>query len=262
VLRTGGRKGPISKTVTVFSNAVDTPELALELSGEIAVDVELVPPRLNFPELARNESGVLPFIVKMSDPSKFKLGGLRVEDPRFSLVKKTELNYELHFKGSSELERLSATLIVEVQGERNRNLEVPISVRVVGDINYTRNLYFLKRESGIEAKAVEISSRSGRVIKVVKAYDPDGLVKVKAPKKAAKELSLEVTVANPTQNYKQPKRGMLIIRTDDKEMPELSVNFIISEPRAPVVNRGKSGAPSRVRLVQPAAPEEAPTAPR
>lgn len=262
MLRTSGRKGPISKTVTVLSNAVDTPELSLELLGEITVDVELVPPRLNFRELARNESGMLPFIVQIGDPSKFKVGALRVEDPRFSLVKKTDLNYELHFKGSSELERLSATLIVEVQGERSRNLEVPISVRVVGDINYTRNLYFLKRESGIEAKAVEISSRSGRVIKVLKAHDPDGLLKVKAPRKAAKELSLEVTVAKPTESYKQPRRGILLIRTDDKEMPELSVNFIISEPRAPVINRGKNGAPSRVRLVKPTAPEEVPTAPR
>jgi hypothetical protein len=248
--------------VTVTSNAVNAPSLALELSLEIVVDVEVSPPRLSFAELRKGEKATLSFIVKISDPAKYKLGGLHLDDARFALVDKGELNYELQFKGSSVLENLSSKLLIEVQGERNRTLEVPISVRVVGDIIYTRNLYFLKRNDVLQAKEIALSSRSGRAIKVLGASDPEGRVKVTIPKQPAKELVLKVEVERPGDNFKKPQRGTITVRTSDKDMAEIPVSYTISEARAPVVSMGSKAKPPPVRVVPSMAPEATPSAPQ
>lgn len=239
------------------SNAVNSPSLTLELAGEVVVDVEIEPPRLGFGELRKGEAAVRPFTVTIHEPGKYKLGALRVDDERFTIIEKGEQSYELSFKGSDTLESISTKVFVAVQGDKARTIEVPVSVRVVGDITYTKNIYLLKKNGVFTPKEIKLSSRSGRAIRLLGASDPDANLKATTPKKPGKELVLSVNVADPSASYKQPRRGALVLRTDDKDMPEISVSYTISEPRVPIISTGSTSS-IPVRIAPPLVSNPAP----
>ena len=233
------------------SNAVNSPTLVLELSGEITVDLEVKPPRIAFGELGKAETATRPFTVKIHEPDTAKLGAVHIEDSRFEVVKKTDAAYDLNFKGGAILQPISAKLYVEVQGESPRTLEVPITAKVVGNISHTRNLYFLRKDGAFVEKEIKLTSRSGRVIKVLGIKDDGGQLQATAPEKPAKEHVIPVRVVDPKASYTQHKRGALVVKTDDKDMPEISITYTISESRVPVVSAADATRAAPERFIPP-----------
>jgi hypothetical protein len=237
-LRTAGRSGPLSKSIRVTSNDPKTPQFTLTLKGEVLVDVSVSPRHINFGQLGKKETSVKPFAIKVSNPDKIKVTDVEVDDSRFEVVFKKgdrsgDATYDLKFKGSNAIERISTNLAVEFEGSDAPPARVRVRASITGDLNYTRNLYFVKKDGSFPSRDVKISSRSGRQVKILRVETSSAEVDAEIIARKGAEAKVKITVRDPSRSFKKPARGSFEIITTDKEQKKLVVRYMITERRAP-----------------------------
>ncbi|MCP4676929.1 MAG: DUF1573 domain-containing protein [Deltaproteobacteria bacterium] len=244
VLRTKGRSGPLKKKITVFSNDPDSPKFMLNLHGEIVVDVEVKPRAITFGQLGKGEKSFREFTTKVTEPHKNKIVSVAIDEEHFKINKKsgkqeTGAKYEIQFLGSKELGRISSKILITYEeigasseaGPKTTTIETPVRVNTVGNLRYSKNLYFLKRNDKFKSREIVLTTRSGDPIKIKGVTDPDKQLKLEVIEPEGQRVMVRAEVAKPDASYPKPSRHTLQIKTTDKDEPVVEIGYTISEKR-------------------------------
>ncbi len=206
----------------------------------IVVDVETKPRAVSFGQISKGEKSTREFSTKVNEPEKMKITSVTVEDERFELNLKNGdaaqgAKYEVAFLGSQDLGRISTKIQVTYEGNEEgkpSSVQTPVRVNVVGNLRYSKNIYFLKRDGQFKSRDIVITTRSGQPIEIKSIEDPDKQLKTEITEAKGQRVSVRAEVADPEAEYKKPSRHTLTINTTDKDEPKIDVSYTISERRA------------------------------
>jgi len=259
VLRTKGRSGTTKKRITVMSNDPETPNLSLEISGEIIVDVAVKPRHLSFGQVGKGESVSREFELKVNEPDKVKIVEVTVSDEKFALKRiegepSGDSKYSIELTDTKTIGRVTGKVLIKLEGSDNASIEVPIRATVVGDLRYSRSVYFNKRDGEFPEREVVFSRRSGKPVTVKNAEDPDGHLKVRVATPKGEKAIIKVTVKDPEQDYKKPVRGKLKVGVQDADEPVVEIRYTITDrPRSKMsgLRTRPPGAPGKPLQVSP-----------
>ena len=261
--RTAGRGGKTRKTITVKSNDPVTPTLVLTIQGEIETDVAVKPRSIWLGQLKKRTKGSADFTVEVSDPERIKVKSVKVDDKAFTVKKlgggaAGTAKYQIAFKGSAKLGRISTRVLVEYEGAKRSPLRVPVSVEVVGDLQYTKYLRFIKRKDDFRPMTIVFKSRSDKTVTIKSATDEQGLLKLTVLEAKGKRPMIRAEVADPTASYQRPRRNKIVVKTSDRDEPTVQIGYTIAEPRAPAVKPAAGPVPPK--KAPPAGPSPKPPA--
>jgi len=233
-LKTEGREGPIKKRITVTSNDPDNPNLALNLEGEILVDISLKPRTVSFGQLGKGEGGKAEFEIVVTAPEKTKVVDVAVDDARFTAKKLADLapghtKWELAFSGAKELGRVAAQIIVKYESPEAAEARLSVRASVIGDLQYSSSLYFNKTETGFQEQELAFTSRSGKDVGIKKGQDPDGKLKLQIVTAKGKKAVLKATVADPEAAPVKPSRHAFTVETSDPDEPVVTIRYTITQ---------------------------------
>ncbi len=253
-VNTKNRRGRLKKTVRVHSNDPDTPKLTLAIQAEILTDLIATPYIINFGRLAKGEKAEREITIRPSEPKRIRIVSLDIEDKRFTIKPKSKKadsdQYTVRFSGSRTLGRIAATIEVEYQGAEKTSMRIPISVTVIGDLVYSKHLFFNKRDGAFSPRVVNFSSRSSKPFRLISAEDPAGLLKFSiARTMIGPRAALRVEVANPDASYVAPKRGVFTVKTNRRDQNRIEINYSITERR--VTTQKRSTYPATPKPVRP-----------
>jgi hypothetical protein len=260
VLRTKGRSGVTKKRITVMSNDPETPNLSLELSGEILVDVAVKPRHLSFGQVGKGEDATREFELEVTEPDKVKILEVAVDDKeKFGLERlEGELSgdskYALKLKTTKEIGRVTGKVIIKLEGSENDTLEVPIRATVVGDLRYSRSVYFNKREGEFPERDIVFTRRSGKDVVVKGAEDADGHLKLEVTTAKGAKAVVKAAVADPEKDYKKPVRGTVKVKVQDADEPEIDIRYTVTDrPRSKMsgLRSREMGAPGKPLKLSP-----------
>ena len=257
MLKTAGKQGEVKKRITVTSNDPENRNLSLEIKVFITVDVMVEPRNVGFRQLEKGAAATELLTVTVSEPDKFKVAELGVDDPRFEVKMTsgdlaTESKWEVKFKGSDTLGSFQAKLTIKyTDAGAPKTMEVPIRVSVVGDLQYVRSIHFGKSPTtGFSPREVRLSSRSDKTVKIKKVDDPDGLVKIEIVTPEGNPAVFKATVISAEGDFSKPTQHMLKVHTGDPNEPIVEISYMITlrdESRSPL-RREMQGAVPTLRL--------------
>ena len=217
----------------MYSNDPDSPKLFLTLKGEIVEDLRIEPRSVSFGEVPLGESAVKTATLKLAEPERVKIGKITCEDSRFSpkLTPGEEAGtatLEVTFNGHDKVERIASDIQIELLGEGMKPASVPVRAQVVGDLRFPRQIFLMKRAEKYNTREIVLTSRSDKKFKVLRAEDPDGVVKLEVPKGANSEIRLVASVREAKVGDAKSVRGKILIRTSDAQNPEIEVGYTVS----------------------------------
>jgi hypothetical protein len=227
------------------------------IKGEITVDVAVNPRVIAMGPLGKGEEAAKPFSIVVTDAEKHKVSEVTVADDNFKIKfvegdQKGNAKYELQYNGKGEIGRISTTINVTYEGPGAQPVQAHVRINVVGDLEYSKNLYFTKRNDVFGPKEIKIVSRSGKNVAIKGIDNPDKKVTLKIVEKAGKEAKIEATVTDVDASYKQHARGSFYILTNSKDQDKLEVKYMISERRSPRTN--VPGKPINIKPMTTTAP--------
>jgi hypothetical protein len=238
VLRTKGRSGVTKKRITVMSNDPETPNLSLELSGEIVVDVAVKPRHLSFGQVGKGETAVREFELTVNEPDKVKIVEVTVSDEQLVLERVSgepsgNSKYSIKLTDTKAIGRVTGKVIVKLEGSENDTIEVPIRATVVGDLRYSRSVYFNKREGEFPERDIVFTRRSGKDVLIKGAEDPDGHLKLEVTTAKGDKATVKASVADPSKDYTKPTRGVLQVKVQDPDEPVVEIRYTVTDrPRS------------------------------
>lgn len=242
-LKTKGRAGALKKTITVYSNDPETPQLVLTLSGQLWVDVEARPARLHFGTLQPGQEATRPLELKITEPDRVKISKVSVEDERFTIQPKGDgsQSYEVAFSGSKKIGQIQARLVVDYTTPKGKDhLDVAIFCQVIGDLRYPRSVYFRKVGGTYESENLVVSSRSNEPVRILSGKDPKGRVAVKVLEVNGSRAQVELTVV---EGQGDSSRGEIELKTTDAREPIVTIPYNLQ-----VAYRRPAGIKARQRL--------------
>jgi len=246
VFKSKGRTGRQKKQITVLSNDPVNPQLVLILEGEVVQDVKVEPRVVSFLSLTRGQTAERIVKALPRDPAQVRLGGVKVlgpdektPDPRFTArILKTDpatgaAEIEVAFLGTGDKGRSAATLFIEYTApDGPGQVGVALRLDIVGDLEWTRSLYFVRSATdGFAKREITISSRTGKPFEVLGAEDPEQRLRIGKPTRKNGQVVIPVEIARPDEKVAQPVQKKIIVRTSDPDDPEIKVSYVISEGR-------------------------------
>ncbi len=235
-----------------MSNDPDNPRVSLSIEGEIVVDVAVKPSPLLFGERRKRDKAEKEFFVTVNEPEKIKITSVTIKDERFVVARKSKdnendnLKYELKFLGSDKLGHISANIDIAFEGSESSSVSIPVRVHVIGDLRYSKNIYFLKRDGEFKSREVILSTRSGNSVKIKGVEDPDKQLKLEIVKAVGPRVTVRAEVADPDGTYKKPSHHKFYILTSDQDEPKAEIGYTITEPRTPTIRKR-----SNLRTIKP-----------
>lgn len=206
------------------------------LEGEILVDVSVKPRHISFGQVAKGEGAQREFEITVTEPEKVKVTGVTVDDEGFKLKKISEEDatskWNIDFKGTDKIGRLATSVNIAIEGSEVPEVKLPIRANVVGDLQYTSNVYFSKRDDAFPERELVFSSRSGKSITLKGVEDPDGLLNLEITTKTGPKTTIKASVKDPEMELSRPTRHVFKVKTSDPDEPEVSIRYTISKRRA------------------------------
>jgi len=212
------------------------------LAGFINVEVAVTPKRLTLGrQKLKKESATEKFSLKVTDPEKTKIKAVSVKDERFAIKMlsgdpKGDGEYELIFNGANELGRINTEVAIEIDGSE-KPVKVPVLLTIVGDLRYSKSIFFVKKDDKFEPRDITFNTRSGKNVKIKGATDPTQTLKLKIN---SGKNTVTATLIDQKADYRKPKRGKFLVKTTDLDEPEIEISYMISERRSPVSLRRKA----------------------
>lgn len=238
VLRTKGRSGKTKKRITVMSNDPETPNLSLEISGEIIVDVAVKPRHLSFGQVGKGETATREFELKINEPEKIKITEVTASSESLVIERiEGELSgdskYSVKLADTKTIGRVTGKVIVKIEGSESDTVEIPIRATVVGDLRYSRSVYFNKREGAYPEREIVFTRRSGKKVLVKKVEDPEERLKLEIVTAKGEKAIVKAAVADPEQDFRKPVRGTLKVHLQDADEPVVDIRYTITDrPRS------------------------------
>jgi hypothetical protein len=216
--------------VTVYSNDPKTPQLVLTMEGEVIADVEPQPRRLSFGQVSKRAEASRELTLKVPKPDEIKISSVTVDDERFEIELVSGepaggAKYEVRFKGSETLGRISGRVRVAFSGSDVTEIDIPLWGEIVGDLRYAKNLSFYKQKGAYKPRKVTFTSRSKKQVSILDVKDEGGHLKVEIAKAKGELAELEVSVAKAAQQSDKTTKGKLRVKTTDRDEPEVVIQY-------------------------------------
>jgi hypothetical protein len=195
---------------------------------------------VSFGQLGKAEKAARELKITVADPAKIKIGEVVSDDPRVSLTRKDgdaagSGTFDVAFNGSDKIERVAAKVTIRYTGSDVTSIDVPVSAMIVGDLRYSKSIYFAKKDDGFEKKEVVINSRSGKDVEIKRIEDPDKKLTCTIVRRKGENAMFTAEVADPSATYKQPDQHVLKVYTTDRDEPVVEMRYMITERRGPSV---------------------------
>ncbi len=197
------------------------------------MDVEVTPRHLSFGQLGKNEKATREFKITVREPEKIKVVEVKADDDRF-VLKKTDgdlasnSSWEITFKGTRKVGRVMGNIEVRFTGSDVESAKIPARINIVGDLQYTKSLYFHREGEGYVEREIVFSSRSGKNVHIKKVEDPEGLLAIDIAVPKGKKVVVKTKVADPKGDYSKPSRHVMKVLTGDPDEPEVDIRYTIS----------------------------------
>jgi hypothetical protein len=135
-----------------------------------------------------------------------------------------------------------------VEGAEAPYVDIPVRLRVVGNLKYPSSVYFSKRTGEFNTREIRFQSRTGKPAKIVKIEDPEKRLKITKKGKADDgSILYELAVLDAEKEYSSPARGELKVKTTDKDEPEISIRYTISTAHRQGVRASNRHLPDALR---------------
>jgi hypothetical protein len=222
---TADRQGEITKSVFVFSNAAQR-RFELKLQGVVEVLAGFDPPRLKARNVLRGTRATYQVRLIGRELDRLQAPELVPSDPAALAARRIELDgqpaVEIAFQAGPKPGRFEGHLLMKTGLEKAPEVRLPIEVEVSGDlvIDLEDVDFGLVSMAKPVEKMVAIRSLTGKPFKLMGAEDPSGLVKAEVQKLGA-EHQVHLT-ATQTGDESQ---GVIVVRTDRKDQPEVRVPY-------------------------------------
>ncbi len=204
----------------------------------------MVSPRVvSFGQLGKGEKATKEFTVTLNDPKKVSITSVTADEDAFQVrlrdKKAGVYTYEVSF-ASTRIDRHAARLRIALKGAKKDTVDVPLRAEVVGNLRYSRGLYFIKRNDKFVPRDITVSSRSNDSVHIERVADRDDLLKLEIVKNDAPLVKVRASVREPDKAYTSPRRGQVVVYTSDADQPELKIMYTIAErTRRPRIPPGK-----------------------
>jgi hypothetical protein len=208
----------------------------LSLQGEITVEVEVEPTRLNLGNLMKKQTGSQDFFVTIKDPEEVSVSSVDIDDKRF-LIEPGRVNsavrahYKVKFLGSDTSGRIIKKMKINLEGASTPSIDVLVQVTVVSDIVYRKSLDFRQQGGMYAPLEVTFKTRSGTPVEILSVEDTGGLLKTEILERKGHRSALKAYVANPKAVPSTRRPYKLIVTTNHEEEPELEIFYRIALPR-------------------------------
>jgi hypothetical protein len=216
--------------VTVYSNDPKTPQLVLSLAGEVIADVDPQPRRLSFGQVSKRAEASRELTLQVPKPDEIKISSVTIDDERFEIKLVSgepagTAKYEVRFKGSEALGRITGRVRVAFSGSDVTEIDIPLWGEIVGDLRYAKNLSFYKQKGAFKPRKLTFTSRTKKPVEILDAKDEGGHLKVKIVKAKGELAELEVSVAGAAQQADKTSKGKLRVKTTDRDEPEVVIAY-------------------------------------
>ncbi len=233
---TKGRRGETNKKIYVYSNDPSVPKFALSLKGEIIVEVEVKPTRLNFGTLGKRQTSSRDFFVTIKNPEEVRVSSVTINDGRFSIEPGAvdsagRVHYLVKFLGSDKTVKISKKIKISLDGAVIPYMEILVHVNVPSDIVYRESLDFRQRGGKYTPQEVSFRTRSGTPVEILGVKDTGDLLITEILERKGHRSALKAYVANPEAVPSKRGRHRLIVTTNHQDEPELEISYRIALPR-------------------------------
>ncbi len=246
-VNTRGRRGKLTKTVTVSSNDPDQPAYTLTVTGKVEVIAGFEPQRVSFPPVGFGQKLEKEVKLVGSKAAQIKLANITSSKPDVVSMepkKDTPGVYVVRLAAGSKPGRVSAKITADTGLEAPKQLVLPVFGEVSRDlVMEPRYVSFqvsqqqrgplldpLDRLADAFAnlgalRVVRIRSLSKKPFKVLSVKDEKGLVYAKVEKEGQDWKVHLAALGSDTG------RGELVISTDRSDQPELRLRYSINRYR-------------------------------
>jgi hypothetical protein len=204
----------------------------LTLEGEVVVDVEAQPHRLSFGQLSKRAEVTRELTLKVPEPDRIKITSVTIDDDHFALKLKSgdatgNATYEVTFKGSDQMGALKSNVRVVFRGSEVDHIDVPLWGQIVGDLRYPATLAFYRQGERFQDRKLTVTSRTKQPVHVLSAEDKDGHLKTEVLEAKGDAAVLNLSVAESTPTSGGIVRGTLVLKTTDRDEPEVRIKYSI-----------------------------------
>ena len=216
--------------MTVYSNDPKTPQLVLTMEGEVISDVDPQPRRLSFGQVSKRAEASRELNLQVPKPDQIKITSVTVDDERFEIKLVSgepagTAKYQVRFKGSEALGRISGRVRVAFSGSDVTEIDIPLWGEIVGDLRYAKNLSFYKQKGTYKSRKLTFTSRTKKPVGILGVEDEGGHLKVEIVKAKGDLAELEVSVKETAQQTDKTSKGTLRVKTTDRDEPEVEISY-------------------------------------
>ncbi len=233
---TRGRKGPLSKSIRVYSDDPANPITRLTLKGkvEVILGLEKTFLRLNNLEIGKTEESTIPIIAK--DSKGLEFGEVETGNPDTV----ASVSWKKDAKGQrtavltvkvtpTKNGRLSRSVKIKTNREKPKELVLRISGEVRGDLQAqpTSITFYSRDGEPMKERFITLSSKKNP-FKVLEAKDPKGKLKAKVETlEKTKRYKISVT---PPAKVSEPFSTKVKIETNHPDQPSIDIPVHIRFP--------------------------------
>jgi len=224
----------IHKQIVVISDDPETPRFALTMKGELLLDVQAKPSRVNLPEIRIGEPATTTVSFVVRDPEATTLTGVELEDDTHFELRALDTegeDYELRFRGSKTLGVYSTRIEAKTTNPHTPEVQIPVRVVVVSNLRYGKRVRFIRKNGEIATRRIQISGRDGSPPQITKISDPAGLLefKIGEPRGAIVHIaaSVDMSALEALDEHERSRERKLTVFTKDRHEPSFEIVYVI-----------------------------------
>ncbi len=247
-LNTSRQKGKLNQTVILKTNDPNHKSISFQIEGQIAVLAAFEPDVVSFGDVLKSSTKSTEIHIvgtKISDMKPGKLVSSKPDKITAEFISGKDRTVRVTLKAPAEQGRLTGSIRLSTGLDNPKEIRARVMARVSSDLITDRS-YALFSEKLLEddhldpnnqpVYLIHVRSLTNRPFRITGVRDPLGVVTGQAkPTKGGWKVEMKLS-KKPTQ-----KRGEVLIDTDRKDQPTLSVKYIIRAKES-------SGASFRPRL--------------
>lgn len=219
------------KTVYVYSNDPDEPEIELVIRGVVVPEVELVPEALNFVYVEKGES--VTRTLELIQVGKKRLRLKKVEAPEeYFLTRASDfkegarhgLKVDVVLKPGAPVGQFEEVITLHTNLRKRRRIDVPVRGNIVGRIRVKPSVvsFGMQKKGSLGARKVEIKSVDQAEFNLLKVTsEPSFILARVRPPKSSGTFSVILRIDENAPAGKL--RGEIAIHTDDPDQPVIKV---------------------------------------
>ncbi|MFH1723276.1 MAG: DUF1573 domain-containing protein [Elusimicrobiota bacterium] len=243
--RSRGFRGNVTKTVSVPSNDLASGTATLKIKATVKVEIDAMPSSVSFGDVRRGASASKTVTLEQAAGRKFNIKGIEHKGEGLAVTSEPEgpaSSHKLHvaLNAPDKPGTFADVVLVRTDDEKQPEVRIPVSARIVGDVIASPASLFLGRVDQGTERTGSVAVRIGE----------GSSAEVLSAEIATAGLSAELKTVQPGKEYRVTVtlsgeapagalRGTLKIKTSNEDQPWIFVPVNAVVPAAPAFPGGK-----------------------